>query len=187
MSARFRHRRRVAVGVIGLAILVVTGCTAQIGDSRPINPLGSLAHHKPVTLPRRCGDASPATGAVLVDGELAQLHKRYPWLTVKQVQGKIDDDVLRGMNSGHPPDLALLGGPQNLAKFCDSGALRDIGPVARKDHLDLSATFPKQVLTYSSYGGKTCALLPAHRRVRALLQQGPAGEGRLPPPAADPV
>jgi multiple sugar transport system substrate-binding protein len=74
------------------------------------------------------------------------------------VQGKIDDDVLRGINSGHPPDLALLGGPQNLAKFCDSGALRDIGAVARKDHLDLSATFPKQVLTYSSYGGKTCAL-----------------------------
>lgn len=156
MSARFRHRRRVAVGVIGLAILVVTGCTAQIGDSRPISPLGSLAHHKPVTL--TLWGFFTGREAAVVDGELAQLHKRYPWLTVKQVQGKIDDDVLRGINSGHPPDLALLGGPQNLAKFCDSGALRDIGPVARKDHLDLSATFPKQVLTYSSYGGKTCAL-----------------------------
>lgn len=156
MSARFRHRRRITAGVVGLAILVVTGCTAQIGDSRPINPLGSLAHHKNVTL--TLWGFFTGREAAVVDGELAQLHKRYPWLTVKQVQGKIDDDVLRGINSGHPPDLTLLGGPQNLAKFCDSGALRDIGPVARKDHLDLSATFPKQVLTYSSYGGKTCAL-----------------------------
>ncbi len=29
---------------------------------------------------------------------------------------------------------------------------------ARKDHLDLSATFPRQVLAYSRYGGRTCAL-----------------------------
>lgn len=156
MSDRTRGARAWMLGIVCGAVLGLASCTANIANSAPITPLNPRAQHAPVML--SLWGFFTGREAGVVDEALKGLHRRYPWLTVRQVQGKTDDDVLRGINSGHPPDLALLGGPANLAKFCDAGALRDVRPVAARDHLNLAATFPRQVLSYATHDGKVCAL-----------------------------
>jgi len=147
---------RSRLAILLVMALVLLGCSARITNSKPIVPLRPGQTHAPTTLTMWSFHTGPE--AKQVQKVLDRLHKAYPWLTVRLVQGKTDFDVLQGIYSGHPPDIAVLAGPANVAKFCDTGGMPDLGTVAQKDGIDLAKIIPPAVLKTASYKGKTCVL-----------------------------
>lgn len=143
-------RRRTLI--LGSAAMLVAGCTAQGNQNEPVEPRQSGGSQDPVTLEMWTFHTGPE--AKSVQAVLDRLHKDLPWLTVKLVQGKEDFDVLQGINSGAPPDIAVLSGPANVGKFSSSGNFPDLGELAQKDGLDLEAIIPPRVLETASFEGK---------------------------------
>src|SRR5438045_2044682 len=117
-------RRRIA-GAIVLFAMITVACTAGGGSSSvaPVNT-ASGATHTPVTL----NVWSFYTGHEFTQYQsvLADFSKLYPWITINHTPSKSDQDYLRAVNSNSAPDLAISPGPDNVAKFCDSGAYTDL-------------------------------------------------------------
>lgn len=147
--------RRFLVGLVAV-VLVLTGCTATVSSTRPIEPIASGESHPPVTLNMWSFHGGPEAKAVR--RVLDRLHEEHPWLTVNLVEAKDDFSVLQGIYSGRPPDIAVISGPANVAKFCATGAMPDLNPVAKRDGVDLAEVIPPQVLKTATYQGKTCVL-----------------------------
>ncbi|HVX44444.1 MAG TPA: extracellular solute-binding protein, partial [Mycobacteriales bacterium] len=141
---------------ISAGLLSAAACTARINNAKKIEPLRPGEKHAPITLDMWSFHTGPE--AQQVQKVLDRLHKAYPWLTVRLVQGKQDFDVLQGIYSGHPPDIAVLAGPANVAKFTSIGAMPDLNELARKDGIDLAKVIPKSVMSTATYQGKTCVL-----------------------------
>ena len=146
--------RRALIGLWVVA-MVAAACTAGGGTKPPqtVNPSGSNA---PVKL---------SVWGFYTERELknftdilAGFQQKYPWITVDMVPGKEFQDIVRGINSGTPIDVAIDAGPDNVAKYCSSGGWIDLNPYIEADGLDMSATFPAAVMTYTNYEGKQCAL-----------------------------
>lgn len=143
-----------AVIIVGLAALA--GCSAALPRSTTFVPLRPGEAHAPVTLTMWSFHSGPE--AESVERVLERLHRDHPWLTVRLAQGKSDFQVLQSIYSGNPPDIAVLSGPDNVAKFCSTGALPDLGGLAAQEGIELAKVIPPQVLTTASYQGKTCVL-----------------------------
>lgn len=155
------RRNGVVLGIAAFA-LVVTACTAggSKGGSgcQQASPASAAASggHTPVTLDLwsfYSGHEFEQYAEVLKD-----FHDKYPWITINHVPGKLDPDILRGINSGCAPDLALSQGPDNVAKFCSSGAYQDLAPFLQKDGMDIEKIVPEPALRYTSYQGNQCTL-----------------------------
>src|SRR6185503_19905423 len=150
-------RRRTALAGIAIVVLVATACTASGGSgggnlSSP-TPTGS---HAPVTLTLWSFYTRPEYPKY--NQILAQFEAKYPWITVKHVGGTSPQDILRAINSGTAPDVALEAGPDNVAKYCDSGAFVDLKPTIDPEHIDIAKIIPPAALDFTSYQGKQCAL-----------------------------
>jgi multiple sugar transport system substrate-binding protein len=145
------NRRAIPV-MLGLT-MIVAACTAG-GGSGSSPPAKSS--HKPVTLTVW----SFFTGRELrqFDGVLAGLKKSAPWITVNSVGGKQPTDILRAINSGTAPDVAIEPGPDDSSKYCATGAWIDLNPYITQDHVDLSKLSPPAALRYTSYKGNQCSL-----------------------------
>jgi multiple sugar transport system substrate-binding protein len=146
-------RRAVSVPVIVGLTMIVAACTAGGGaNSSP----PAKSSHKPVTVTVW----SFFTGRELkqFDGVLAGLKKSAPWITVSSVGGKQPSDILRAINSGTAPDVAIEPGPDDSAKYCATGAWIDLRPYISQDHIDLSSLSPPAALRYTSYKGDQCSL-----------------------------
>jgi multiple sugar transport system substrate-binding protein len=145
------NRRAVPV-IIGLT-LIATACTAGGGSS---NSPPAKSSHKPVTLTVW----SFFTGRELkqLDSVLGGLKKTAPWITVNSVGGKEPSDILRAINSGTAPDVAIEPGPDDSAKYCSTGAWIDLSPYIKQDHIDLASVSPPGALRYTSYKGNQCSL-----------------------------
>jgi multiple sugar transport system substrate-binding protein len=139
--------------MIGLTI-TVAACTAGGGSSSSSPPPKSS--HKPVTLTVW----SFFTGRELreFDSVLNGVKKAAPWITVNSVGGKQPTDILRAINSGTAPDVAIEPGPDDSAKYCATGAWIDLGPYIRQDHIGLASLSPPSALRYTSYKGNQCSL-----------------------------
>lgn len=147
------RRRTLMLGSVGV---LATACTARVGRSQPIEPLRPGEKHDPVTLEMWSFHTGPE--AAEVEKVLDRLHRDIPWLTVKLAQGRDDFDILQGIYSGKPPDIAVISGPANVGKFCSIEAMPDLGEVARKDGIDLAKLIPPRVLETAAYQGHVCVL-----------------------------
>jgi multiple sugar transport system substrate-binding protein len=133
--------------------VVVAACTAPTssGDA-PVQ----TSSHKPVTL----NVWTFFTGRELAtfNDALQGLHRDAPWITLKVTGGKQLEDVQRGINSGTAPDVAMEVGPDDVAKYGQSGAWIDLNPYIKADHKDMSKVIVPAALDYTSYQGKQVAL-----------------------------
>src|SRR5215471_21181571 len=117
---------RRAVPMLAGLTLIIAACTAGggSGGSAP-----AQSSHKPVTLTVW----SFFTGRELrqFDSVLNGVKKTAPWITINSVGGKDPTAILRAINSGTAPDVAIEPGPDDSAKYCSTGAWIDLNPFVR--------------------------------------------------------
>jgi multiple sugar transport system substrate-binding protein len=145
-----RHSVRLAV-VVATA-LAMASCAATTKSDTP----ATKSTQDPVTL----SVWTFFTGRELAafKGSLAGLHKAAPWITVNVTGGKGLEDVQRAINSKTAPDVAMEIGPDDVAKYGQSGAWIDLNPYIRLDHLNMGKIIVPSALDYTSYQGKQVAL-----------------------------
>ncbi|MFI5054221.1 MAG: ABC transporter substrate-binding protein, partial [Acidimicrobiia bacterium] len=149
--------RRLIVLVATFGMLV-TACTAGGGGGATPSAVNTAsgASHSPVTL--QLWSFYSGREFKQYDAVLSDFQKLYPWITINHTPGKSDQDILRAVNSGTSPDLGLTEGPDNIAKFCSSGAYQDLTPFLQGDKMDITTIVPKPALQYTSYQGDQCSL-----------------------------
>jgi multiple sugar transport system substrate-binding protein len=151
-----KRQRIASVGVCSIS-LALAACTAGGGDTTSeVQAIDPSASHSPVTID--VWGAFTGREADVVQASLDRLHDDVPWLTATYVPGKNDADISRAIASGQAPGVVMTQGPDNVAKFCDSGAWRDLNPYIDASNLDMKATFPESALSYTSYQGNQCSL-----------------------------
>ena len=148
--------KRMMIAMVSLCMSAAS-CTAG-GASSAVSAVntGSGVQHAPVTL----NLWSFYTGREFdqYTSVLADFKAKYPWITIAHSPGKTDQDLLRSVNSGTAPDLAVSAGPDNVAKFCDSKAYQDLTPFLQQDGMDITKIIPEPALRYTSYKGNQCTL-----------------------------
>jgi multiple sugar transport system substrate-binding protein len=149
--------RRRLIGLLALALLAAA-CTAGGGGNsdQPAATIDPNANHAPLTL-TVWSDFSARELGVVTAG-LKKATQKYPWLTVKHVGSKNDQDIQRAINGGTPPDVALSFTPDNAARYCDTGAWQDLNPYLSSSKVDKAKIWPEGVFSYTSFEGKQCAL-----------------------------
>jgi multiple sugar transport system substrate-binding protein len=150
-------RRRTALAGIAIVVLVATACTAggSSGGGNLSTPSAN-ASHAPVTLTLWSFYTRPEYPKY--NQILQQFEQKYPWITVNHVGGKSPQDIFRAINSGTAPDVAIEAGPDDVAKYCDSGAFVDLKPTIDAEKIDIAKIIPPAALDFTSYQGKQCAL-----------------------------
>jgi multiple sugar transport system substrate-binding protein len=149
--------RRLIVLVATFGMLAAA-CTAGGGGNVAPSAVNTAsgASHTPVTL--QLWSFYSGREFKQYDAVLSDFQKLYPWITINHTPGKSDQDILRAVNSGTSPDLGLTEGPDNIAKFCSSGAYVDLTPFLHADNMDITTIVPKPALQYTSYQGDQCSL-----------------------------
>lgn len=138
------------------AALALAGCTAGGAGGTSAKTVNPSASHAPTSL--TVWGAFTTREASIVQASLNRLHAQLPWLTVTYVGGKSDEDISRAIAGGNPPDVVMAQGPDNVAKYCSTGAWVDLNPYLSASKIDVTKTFVPSSLTYLSYHGTRCAL-----------------------------
>jgi multiple sugar transport system substrate-binding protein len=133
------------IAVLGATMLFASACTAGGGGNgaapKDISTGGS---HKPVTL--TVWDYFTERELKNLQDVIAQFNDQYPWIHVDLVPGKSFSDYTRAISSGQALDVAIDPGPDNVAKYCATGAFQDLGPFIQSANLDITKTFPPAAL-----------------------------------------
>src|SRR5438477_3087148 len=147
--------RRLLIG-IAVTMLVAAACTAGNTASQKAVTGSSNVPHTPVTLTMWVHFSGRELNTLnsIIDG----FHQQYPWITVKTVGAKNEQETLQAINSGTPPDVMSTQGPDQVAQFCSSHAWIDLNPYLKADGIDLAKIAPPAATTYTSYQGDQCAL-----------------------------
>ncbi len=149
-----RLTRMCAVVAAAASIsLLASACTGQSGGQAD-GPTG-----KNVTINFWHGWSAPSELKAIND-DIAAFEKAYPDIHVHAVSNVNDDKINQALRTGgsDAPDVISSFSTDNVGKFCSSGALADLGPFLKKDHIDPAATFPKPMLDYTQYKGVRCTL-----------------------------
>ncbi|MEA2506723.1 MAG: multiple sugar transport system substrate-binding protein [Actinomycetota bacterium] len=145
------------IAVLIAAMLFGAACTAGGGgNSTPPKAVSTGGSHKPVTL--TVWDYFTERELSNLKDVLNQFSKQYPWIHINLVPGKSFSDYVRGITSGQTIDVAIDPGPDNVAKYCATGAFQNLGPYIQSSGLDMTKTFPPAALKYTSYKGTQCTL-----------------------------
>jgi len=149
--------RRLLIG-LAATMLVAGACTAGNSNSSSDKPVTASSNipHTPVTLTmwvHFSGRELDTLNSIIDD-----FHKQYPWITVKTVGAKNEQETLQAINSGTPPDVMSTQGPDQVAQFCHSGAWIDMNPYLKADGIDLAKVSPPAATTYTAFEGNQCAL-----------------------------
>jgi multiple sugar transport system substrate-binding protein len=148
--------RRRLIGLVAVA-LFAAACTAGGGESStPAQTVDPNAQHAPMTL-TVWSNFSGREGKVTTS-VLESIKQKYPWMTVKHVQGKDDEAIQRAINGGTPPDVAISFTPDNAARYCETRAWQDLNPNLQADKIDKNATWPAGIFSYTQYNNLQCAL-----------------------------
>ena len=147
-------RARVATG-LAVAVLAAVAWTSGSASARPAHGAAARAN-TPVTL-TFWSDYTTKRELGIFNASFSAFHKAYPWITVKSTGGMNDDKILAAITSGTPPDALLSFLPDNVGKFCTTGAWTNLNSYIQKDHLSLSV-FPRAALTFSGFKGDQCSL-----------------------------
>jgi multiple sugar transport system substrate-binding protein len=150
--------RQMFVAAVATIALMAGACTAgnPAGTSSSTTPTVNATQHAPLTLTIWTFFTNPELKQF--KAALAPISQTYPWLTVKVVPGKQAEDVLRAINSGTAPDVAMECCPDDSAKYCSTGAWIDLNPYINADQMKMTDISPDGALRYTSYQGKQCAL-----------------------------
>jgi multiple sugar transport system substrate-binding protein len=140
----------IAIGLLALPLLAA-GWTDGGSGAR-----AGADSHKPVTITFWSAYSAPHELAAL-NAAFAAFHVKYPWITVKGTFNMNDDKILAAISSGTPPDSLLSFSPDNVGKFCSTGAWTNLNDDIKSSKLDMSI-FPKAALSFSSYKGNQCSL-----------------------------
>jgi multiple sugar transport system substrate-binding protein len=145
-----RHSVRLAVVVA--TVLAMASCAATTKSDAP----ATKSTQDPVTL----SVWTFFTGRELATfkNSLAGLHKAAPWITVNVTGGKGLESIQRAITSNTAPDVAMELGPDDVAKYGQSGAWIDLNPYIKLDHLNMGKIIVPSALDYTSYQGKQVAL-----------------------------
>jgi multiple sugar transport system substrate-binding protein len=148
--------RRRLIGLVAVT-LFAAACTAGGGESStPAQTVDPNAQHAPMTL-TVWSNFSGREGKVTTS-VLESIKQKYPWMTVKHVQGKDDEAIQRAINGGTPPDVAISFTPDNAARYCETRAWQDLNPNLQADKIDKNATWPAAIFSYTQYNNLQCAL-----------------------------
>jgi multiple sugar transport system substrate-binding protein len=141
--------RHVAISVLALAL--AAACTGSDDSARSPRP-----SNRPVSVTVWVY----ASGRELNDFRrvLREARPNMPWINVVVRGGKSPTDIQTAIDSGTPPDVAIEPLPDDAASYCSSGAWIDLRPLASADRIELSSVIVPSALSYSSYGGRQCAL-----------------------------
>ena len=148
--------RRRLIGLLALALLAAACTAGGGGDSKTAATLDPNAQHDPLTL-TVWSNFSGREGKITT-GVLESVKQKYPWMTVKHVQGKDDEAIVRAINGGTPPDVAISFTPDNSARFCQTRAWQDLNPNLQADKIDKNAMWPAAIFSYTQYENVQCAL-----------------------------
>ena len=144
-----RRRWLIAAGLCALPLLAA-GWTDGPAGAR------TAADQKPVTITFWSAYTAPHELAAL-QSAFDAFHAKYPRITVKGTGNMNDDKILAAISSGTPPDAMLSFSPDNVGKFCSTGAWQNLNDDIAKSKLDMSI-FPKAALSFSGYKGNQCSL-----------------------------
>src|SRR5438477_731174 len=147
--------RRLLIG-IAVTMLVAAACTAGNTASQKAVTGSSNVPHTPVTLTMWVHFSGRELNTLnsIIDG----FHQQYPWITVKTVGAKNEQETLQAINSGSPPDVMSTQGPDQVAQFCSSHAWIDLNPCLKADGIDLAKLSPPAATKYTGYQSVQCAL-----------------------------
>jgi multiple sugar transport system substrate-binding protein len=148
--------RRRLIGLLALAMLAAACTAGGGGDSGPAATVDPNAQHDPLTL-TVWSNFSGREGDVTT-GVLESVKQKYPWMTVKHVEGKDDEAIVRAINGGTPPDVAISFQPDNTARFCETRAFQDLNPNLQADKIDKAAMWPAAIFSYTQYNNIQCTL-----------------------------
>ena len=88
---------------------------------------------------------------------VAEYDQKHPDVNVKVVGGIVDTKIFAALRSGNVPDIVSSFMSSNVGIFCPSGGWIDLGPLLKKDHIDVNQ-FPATSRYYTQYKGARCAL-----------------------------
>jgi multiple sugar transport system substrate-binding protein len=148
--------RRRLIGLLALALLAAACTAGGGGDSKPAATLDPNAQHDPMTL--TVWSNFSGREFKVTTGVLESIKQKYPWMTVKHVGGKDDQAILRAINGGTPPDMAISFTPANSARYCQTGAMQDLNPYLANDKVDKAKVWPPAIFSYTQYENVQCVL-----------------------------
>ncbi len=153
--------RRTVLATATIAALALAGCTTSGGGANPSPTVSSVistnATHAPTTITVWTFNTLAKEVKAFRD-DLARLHAKYSWLTVKFVPGKDDAAYAKAVAAGSPPDVFISTAPDYVGQFCHNGTVLDMTPYLKAANVDVPKTFPQASLVYTQYQGKQCAL-----------------------------
>src|SRR5947209_4570632 len=100
------HRTAIGLASLGLAAGLAAGCTTT-ASKQPVakaSVIATNASHSPTTITVWTFNTLANEVKAFKD-DLAGLHTKYPWLTVKFVPGKDDAAYAKAVAAGNPPDV----------------------------------------------------------------------------------
>jgi multiple sugar transport system substrate-binding protein len=163
LSAHHQRTRSRSAGLrLGLAVLGALLVAAGCGSSGSSSSSTSASTDKtPVTLTMWTLWSGAEKKAF--DGQLARFHKKYPWITIKEIQqpntdnDTFDPNLVNAIKAGTQPDVAMPFGPDYVGQYCSSGLWEDLTPYMQRDHVSIS-TFAPAAVSYTKSGSNLCAL-----------------------------
>jgi multiple sugar transport system substrate-binding protein len=141
--------KRVATGVVLLALIAAGAVAVSVGTA-------SSTHAQATKVTIWVGWSA---GHELTEFKkvVAEYDRKHPDVDVKVVGGINDDKILAALRSGNVPDVVSSFTSSNVGIFCPSGGWIDLGPLLRRDHIDVNQ-FPATSRYYTQYKGTRCAL-----------------------------
>ena len=141
--------KRVATGIALLALIAAGAVAASVGSA-------STRHRQATTITAWVGWSA---GHELTEFKkvVAEYDQKHPDVNVKVVGGIVDTKIFAALRSGNVPDIVSSFMSSNVGIFCPSGGWIDLGPLLKRDHIDVNQ-FPATSRYYTQYKGTRCAL-----------------------------
>ncbi len=141
--------KRVATGIALLALIAAGAVAVSVGSA-------STRHRQATTITAWVGWSA---GHELTEFKkvVAEYDQKHPDVNVKVVGGIVDTKIFAALRSGNVPDIVSSFMSSNVGIFCPSGGWIDLGPLLKRDHIDVNQ-FPATSRYYTQYKGTRCAL-----------------------------
>src|SRR6476659_4919989 len=146
--------KRVATGVVLLALIAAGVVAASVGASSSSSSGAAAKRATTITIWVGWSAGHELTEFKKVVAEYDQKHAD---VDVKVVGGINDDKIFAALRSGNVPDIVSSFMSSNVGIFCPSGGWIDLGPLLKRDHIDVNQ-FPATSRYYTQYKGTRCAL-----------------------------
>ncbi|AZK94099.1 MULTISPECIES: ABC transporter substrate-binding protein [Streptomyces] len=148
-----RSRGATLLAVAAALALLTAGCTGSNDSAADDDPRAKT------TLTLWHGWSAPAEVKAIEDN-VKRFEDRHPNITVKTVKNMTDAKIQQALRAGgsQAPDVIASFTTDSVGKFCDTGALVDLGPFLKKAEIDAAKVFHQPLLDYTRFDGNQCAL-----------------------------